>query len=322
MNARIALSVLLLAMPAAAALAQPVYPTKPIRLIVGFAPGGTADIMARLLAEELRKDWGQPVIVDNRAGASGAIGADLVAKSAPDGYTLLTATATHTGIAALKGKQLPYDSLKDFTPITMVTSAPIVLVVRADSPFRKLSNYIAAAKAKPGEITYATSGIGGSLHLAAEQFAYLSGVKLNHIPYKGANQSVMAVVAGPVQSSWNAANAAVGLAASGKVHIVAVASRERSSLLPDTPTLHELGVKGMDRDTWIGLLGPARMSSALVKRIHGQVKVVITKPDIREKIIKLGAEPVAMPPAEFAAKIKNDIELSTKVVRSANITVD
>jgi tripartite-type tricarboxylate transporter receptor subunit TctC len=322
MNARTALSLLLLAMPAAAALAQPAYPTKPVRLIVGFAPGGTADIMARLLGEELRKDWGQPVIVDNRAGASGAIGADLVAKSAPDGYTLLTATATHTGIAALRGKELPYDSLKDFTAITMVTSAPIVLVVRADSPFRKLSSYIAAAKAKPGEITYATSGIGGSLHLAAEEFAYLSGVKLNHIPYKGANQSVMAVVTGPVQSSWNAANAVVGLAASGKVSIVAVASRERSSLLPDTPTLHELGVKGMNRDTWIGLLGPARMPHALVKRIHDQVKIAITKPDIREKIIKLGAEPVGMPPAEFAAKIKSDIELSTKVVKSANIAVD
>lgn len=307
---------------AVSALAQGAFPAKPVRIIVSFTAGGSTDVLARLLAEELRKEWSQPVVVENRVGAGGALGSDHVAKSAPDGHTLYVQSASHSALAALKQATLPFDSVKDFTWITMFASAPNVLVVRADSPLKQLPSYVAAAKAKPGEVTYASSAIGGALHLAGETFANLAGIKLNHIPYKGANEVVAAVLSGTVQSSWSAANAAFPLISAGKLHAVAVASEKRFSLMPDTPTFAELGVKGMKSDTWVGLMGPAGMPRPLAAQLDAQVLKIVARPDVKEKILKLGAEPMSLSLEQFAAMARGEVELLTDVARKAGIKAE
>jgi len=307
---------------AAAASAQAPFPAKPVRILVGFSAGGSTDVLARLVADELRKEWSQPVVVENRVGAGGALASEHVAKSVPDGHTLYVQSASHTALAALKQATLPFDSVKDFTWITLFASAPNVLVVRADSSLKQLPSYVAAAKAKPGEVTYASSAIGGALHLAGETFAHLAGIKLNHIPYKGANEVVAAVLSGTVQSSWSAANAAFPLISAGKLHAVAVASEKRFSLMPDTPTFAELGIKGMKSDTWVGLMGPAGMPRALAAQIDAQVLKIVARPEVREKILKLGAEPMSLSLDPFAAMARGEVELLTDIARKAGIKAE
>lgn len=303
------------------AWAQASFPNKSVRLLVGFSAGGSADLVARLLAEELRSEWGQTVVVENRVGAGGAIAADMVAKSPPDGYNLLVTTASHTALGALK-KQLPYDSLNSFTPINLFASAPNALVTRADSPLRTLPAYLSAAKAKPGEISYATSAVGGILHFAGEQFAHAAGIKLNHVPYKGANDVVLAVLSNTVQSSWSVVSAAIPLVAPDKLHIVAVASDKRSTLVPDVPTFAELGVPGMKSDTWFGVLGPANMPPELTQRINDSLQKLLGKPDVKAKLFKLGAEPMGLGPAQFRAQVKTELEQFAAIAKAANISAD
>ncbi len=305
----------------AQASAQAAYPGKQIRFVVGFSAGGSTDILARLLAEELRKDWGQPVVVENRVGAGGVIAADHVAKSAPDGYTLFVQSATHTAIGALK-KQLPYHSVNDFTPITVVATAPNVLLVRPDSPYKTLDSFVAAAKAKPGEITYATSAVGGALHLAGEQFAHLAGIKLNHVPYKGANEVTLAVMSGTVESSWNAANAALSHVAAGKLHILGVASEKRFPLLPNAPTFDELGIKGMVSETWVGVMGPPNLPAEITNKLNDYFQKLIVRPDVKEKIHKLGAVPVGLGPADFRTLLTKEIAMLSDVAKKAKIEID
>lgn len=303
------------------AVAQQAYPSKPIRIVVGFSAGGSTDVIARLIAEEMRKDLGQPVVVDNRVGAGGVIAADFVAKSPPDGYTLFVQSATHTAIGAVK-KQLPYHSVNDFTPVTLVATAPNVLLVRADSPHTTLASFIEAAKAKPGQLTYGTSAVGGALHLAGEQFAHLAGVRLNHIPFKGANEVTLAVMSGTVGSSWNAANAAFPLAASGKIRILGVASQKRSALLPDAPTFAELGISGMTSQTWVGVLGPRNMPSEVTARLNDYLLKLVARRDFVEKLHGVGAEPVGTGPVEFKALIAQEIETLSDIVRKAKIEIE
>ena len=310
-----------LAAPAHAQAPSP-YPSKPVRIIVGFSAGGSTDVLARIVADELRKDWGQPVVVENRVGAGGVLAAEHVAKSAPDGYTLFVQSATHSAIAALKEPTLPFSSVKDFSWITLVATAPNVLVVRADSPLKELPAYIAAAKAKPGEVTYASSAIGGALHLAGETFSHLAGIKLNHIPYKGANEVVAAVLAGTVQSSWSAANAAFPLVSSGKLHAVAIAAEKRFSLMPNTPTFAELGIRGMKSDTWVGVMGPANMPRPLVASLDAQLQKIIVRPDVKEKIAKVGAETVGLGPDAFREMAAAEIALLTDIAKKANIKAE
>jgi tripartite-type tricarboxylate transporter receptor subunit TctC len=303
------------------AFAQATYPSKPLRFVVGFSAGGSTDVLARLLAEEMRKDWGQPVVVENRVGAGGVIAAEFVAKSAPDGYTLFVQSATHTAIGALK-KQLPYHSVNDFTPITLVATAPNVLLVRSDSPHNALATYIAAAKARPGQITYGTSAVGGALHLAGEQFAHLAGIKLNHVPYKGANEVTMAVMSGTVESSWNAANAAFPHVASGKLRILGVASEKRSALLPDAPTFAELGISGMKSETWVGVMGPANLPKEVTAKLNEYFMKLIVRRDVIEKIHNLGAEPVGLGPEEFKALIGKEIDTLSDIAKKAKIEIE
>lgn len=319
---RSTLALLALFAVAPLAHAQATFPSKPVRIVVGFTAGGSTDVLARLLADELRKDWPQPVVVENKVGAGGVLAADMVAKSAPDGHTLFVQSATHSAIAALKEPTLPFKSVDDFTWITLAASAPNVLVVRADSPLKQLPAYIAAAKAKPGELTYATSAVGGALHFAGETFAYLAGLKLNHIPYKGANEVVASVLSGTVQSSWSAANAAFPLVTAGKLHAVAVASEKRFTLLPDTPTFEELGVKGMKSDTWVGVMGPAKMPAAVVAAIDSKLQAILARPDVKEKILKIGAETATLGPEKFAAMAKKEIDLLTDIAKKAGIKAE
>lgn len=299
--------------------AQESYPARPVRIIVGFGAGGISDVMARLLSVELQKTWGQPVVVENKPGASGVIGAELVAKSPADGYVLMLASGTHTITPALRLK-MPYDAVRDFTAITLLASAPNMLVVNADTAFRSVADYIAAAKAKPGEVNYATSGIGTTVHIAGERLAHLAGVRLNHIPYRSSSQSVEAVVAGQVMSSWSAVNAALPHIKSGRVRALAVASEKRSSFAPDVPTFEELGVKGMKSDTWLGMLGPPNMPAAVATKINAELARLLVRPDFREKVLGLGAEPVAGVALEkYSALMRDEIDSYAAIIKVANI---
>lgn len=306
-----------LCIPMAASAADD-YPSKPIRMVVGFAPGGVSDTLARLLAAEMQKEWGQSVIVENRAGASGIIGSDMVAKAAPDGYTLLLVPGTHTINPALN-RELPYDSVKDFTPITLVASAPNVLVVRSDSPINSLKEYIAAAQAEPEHVTYATSGIGTTVHIAGERLAHLADIKLTHVPYKGSILSVKAVLSGEVQSSWSAVNSALPFIREGQLKVLAIASDKRSELLPDAPTLAESGIEGMTSDTWLGVTGPANMPPEVVDKLHRAYVEFIARDEMRQRLATLGADPVGMGPSEFSDLIEKEIAMFTDVVKRAGI---
>ena len=307
-----------LAFAAHEAAAQSAYPAKPIRVVVSFGPGGVTDILARLLAPEIQKDWGQPVVVENVAGATAIIGTAAVARAAPDGYTLLVTSNAHTINPALR-KQLPFDTVKDFTPITLLAAAPNMLVVRADSPIKTVADYIAAAKSKPGEITFAFSGIGTSLHIAGEQFAQITGTKYNAIPYKTSAESIGAMVSGQTDSSWSAVNAALPFIKSGKARALAVASDKRTGFAPDVMTFDELGVKGMKSETWLAALAPANLPAPIAAKLSGEFISLINRSDIRERILRLGAEPVGIELDKFAALIKEEIEMYKGIVQAGGI---
>lgn len=307
-----------LALAAGGALAQGAYPSKPIKVIVSFGPGGVTDILARLLAPEIQKDWGQPVVVENVAGATAIIGTSAVARAAPDGYTLLFTSNAHTINPALR-KQLPFDTVRDFTPITLLAASPNMLVVRADSPIKTVADYIAAAKAKPGEITFAFSGIGTSLHIAGEQFSQITRTKYNPIPYKTSAESIGAVVSGQTDSSWSAVNAALPFIKSGKARALAVASDKRTGFAPDVTTFGELGVKGMKSETWLAVLAPANLPAPIAAKLSAEFMNVIARPDIKERILKLGAEPVGIELDKFNALIKDEIEMYKRIVQAGGI---
>lgn len=303
---------------AGGAHAQGAYPNRPIRVIVPFGPGGVTDILARLLAPDIQKDFGQPLLIENIGGAGGVIGTAAAAKAAPDGYTILFTSNVHSINPALR-KQLPFDAIKDFTPITLLVSSPNLLVVRTDSPFKSVADYLAAAKAKPGEVSYATAGLGTSLHIAGEQFSQLTGARFNHIPYSASNQSVQAAAAGTTQSSWSAVNSALPMIKGGRLRALAVASPQRTGFLPDVPTFEEAGVKGMKSETWLGALGPGGLPAPIAAKWNAELQKLINRPDIKEKILNLGAEPLGTELDKFGALIKDEINMYSAIVRDGNI---
>lgn len=245
------------------ARAADTYPSRPIVIVVGFAPGGITDIFARMLGPEASKAFGQTVIVENKVGAAGVIASDFVARSAPDGYTLLMTANNHSIAAALKPK-LKVDPVQGFTPITLLASTPNILLVGNSAPYQTLASYVAAAKAKPGTISFASSGIGTGPHFAGEQFAKLLHTKFLHVPYKGSNQSIMAAISGEVNSVWSAA--ALPQIKAGKLHPLGIASAARFPLAPDIPTFAEQGYQGMESEVWVGLLGPAHMPRSIAEK--------------------------------------------------------
>lgn len=302
----------------ALAFAQAPFPSKPIRMVVGWPPGGIVDVLARIVAPEMQKEWGQPVIVDNRAGAGSVIGAEFVSRQAPDGYTLMLSAGNHTINAAVLPK-LPFDAVGSFTPIILLASSPNMLVVRADSPVKNVKDFISMAKAKPGTVTYATSGIATTVHIAGEVLANAAGIKLNHIPYKGSAASVTGLLGGDVDASFSAVNAVLPHVKSGKLHAVAVASDTRSSFLPNVPTFAESGVNGVSIGTWLGVLAPANMPAPVAQKLSSHFAALIVRPDIKEKILGLGAEPVGLELDKFGALMKKEVESYTNIARRANI---
>jgi tripartite-type tricarboxylate transporter receptor subunit TctC len=309
---------LLIAVMATAVIAQESYPTRPVRIIVAFPPGGVTDVMARLMAPEMQKEFGQPFVVENKPGASGMIGADHVAKSKPDGHTLFCIPSTHLVLPVLH-KEIPYDTLGDFTAISMIATGPTLWVVRSDAPWRNLKEFIADAKARPDAVQWASSGIGTSVHFGGELFQSLAGIKLYHVAYKGSAASVTAVMAGQVGASSSAVNSALPQIKAGRLRALGVMSEKRSSFLPDVPTFEEIGVKGMRNETWIGMLAPAKLPRTIAVRLDQFFMKSIARPDMKERMAALGAEPLGVSLDEFAALMRAEADLNRRIARDANI---
>jgi len=293
------------------------YPSRPVTIVIGFAPGGITDIFARELGQEASKILKQPVIIDNKPGAAGMIANDLVARSKADGYTLLMTANNHTINPALR-TTLKFDAVKDFSPIALVASTPNILVVPANSPYKTVADYIAAAKSKPGAVSFGSSGNGTAPHMAGEFFGTIVGAKFLHVPYKGSNQSLLAAIAGEVDSTWSAA--ALTQIKAGKVRALGVASAKRLPFAADIPTFAEQGVKGFETEVWVGLLGPAHLPDEIVQKWNSMLQELLSRPEVQEKFKVNGYDPILnVGPAVFKAQIAREIGVYKKVASDANI---
>jgi tripartite-type tricarboxylate transporter receptor subunit TctC len=294
------------------------FPDKPVRLVVPFPAGGSTDVVSRLLGQKLSELWRQPVVIDNRPGASTILGTDLVAKAAPDGYTLLVTTASFTIVPSLASR-LPYDPAKDFEPITLINTTPLVLVVNPNVPARSLQELIALAKARPGALNFGSSGSGGSNHLAGELFNAMAGVKMVHVPYKGNAPALNDLVGGHVDVVFNGLTSAMPLIKSGKLRPLAVTSLARADALPEIPTLDELGMKGFQAVGWSGLSAPARTPREVIARINADVVKIIRSPAMLERLKAEGSDPVGNSPEQFAAFLQEETARWSRVIRFAGI---
>ncbi len=298
------------------------YPAKPIRMIIGFPPGGGTDIVGRIVAQKLTEVLGQQVIADNRGGASGQLAAELVARAAPDGYTIMMAHIAAISILPSLVAKLPYDSQKDFVPITLAAIGPNLLVVHPSVPVKTVQDLIALARSRPGELQYASPGSGTVQHLAGELFKLQAKVDILHVPYKGSGQSIVDLVAGHVHMDFDSVPPVINHVRQGKLRAIAVTSAKRFSLLPDIPTVNESGVEGFDMSTWWGLVAPAAVGRDVVARLHDETVKLLRQADVKEKIAFVGAEPVGNTPEEFAALIRAETEKYAHIVKAAGIKVD
>jgi len=294
------------------------YPNRPVRTVVPFPPGGTTDVIGRIAADGLGTELGQQFYIDNRGGAGGTLGADAVAKSKPDGYSLLVFHSGLTYGPALF-KHLNYDVLKDFTPISLLGVAPSVLVITPSLPFYSVADLVAAAKNKPGEINYGSAGVGSSGHLAVELFQSVAGVKVTHIPFRGGGPSVLAVIAGQVQFMIETAGSIMQQIQSGTLRPLAVTSEARLPELPDVPTMREAGLPDYVYSTWYGLLGPAAMDPTIVETLNKACAKVVVKVDVKMKLANAGIDTAASSAAQFAQIIRDDLDKWTKIIHAAGI---
>ena len=295
------------------------YPTRPIRIIVPFAPGGATDIPARLVAPKLGEALGQPVVIENRPGAGGIIGIDAAAKSAPDGYTLLMATNGEMVMNPSIYPKLPYDPFNDFTPVSIMLESPMLLVVSASSPFNSLGDIIAAAKAKPGSVTYSTAGTGSTSHVLTEMLALQAGIKLLHVPYKGGAPASAAVASGEVGMALLNLGSALNFVKGGKAKALAVTSASRQAAFPDWPTTAEAGAPGFAEAIWVGMAAPAGVRRDIVERISAEVAKALHSPDVRDRLVQLGNQPLGTTPDEAAARIKRELPRYSAAIKQANI---
>jgi tripartite-type tricarboxylate transporter receptor subunit TctC len=314
---RLALGLALLAF---SALACAQYPNRAIKLVVPFPPAGATDVVGRLIAAKLGERLGQAVVVDNKPGAGGSIGSDLVAKSAPDGYTILIATSSTHSIGPSLQK-LPYDPIKDFAPISHVANVPNVLVVSPTLPVNSVKELVALAKAKPGQLNFASSGVGTIVHLNAELFKLISGTDIVHVPYKGTALSIPDVASGNVSMLFDSLASVMPHIKSGKVKPLAVNASKRQALLPELPTLAEAGMPQFDRYTWFGMFAPAGTPPEIVARLQREVVAALQAPDLLERFANVGAEPVGSTPAEFVERIRSDATRWSEVIRKAGVQV-
>ena len=311
------------------AWAQSTWPTKPVRIIVPFAPGGTTDILARAVAPELSKAFGQSFIVENKAGAGGNVGADMVAKSAPDGYTLLMGTVGTHGINRALYDKLPYDPIKDFAPITLVAGVPNVMVVNAERAkalgINNVADFIRVARSSPGKLNMASSGNGTSIHLSGELFKSMSGTFMVHFPYKGSGPALLDLVGGSTDVMFDNLPSSMALIKAGKLKALAVTSAQRSAALPDVPTIEQAGgpaMKGFDASSWFGLLAPAGTPPEVVQRIQQEVAKALSTPAIKEKLLAQGAIPGGNTSAEFAKFIDAEHKKWAQMVKASGAKVD
>ena len=300
---------------ASSANAAEVYPSRPIRIVVGYAAGGPNDTIARVLGQKLTELLGQQTIVDNRPGADGVIGTDLVAKSAADGHTLALVSSSHTINPSLQPK-LPYDPVRDFAPVTMAASGPTVLVVHPSLPVKTVSDLITLARARPGQLMYASSGTGGTLHLAGELFKSRGRIDITHVPYKGVAPATIELLAGQVPLMFDPIVAALPHIQSGKLRALAVTSRQRSPNLPNLPTMQESGVKDFEVVIWYGILAPAGTPPAVIERLNTQIVKIVQTADMKERLASFGAEPIGMSATEFSAFLKTDLAKWAQLVKA------
>ena len=314
-----------LALCAACASAQPAqaqpYPSKPIRIIVPFAPGGNVDITARTVAPALGEALGQSVVVENRPGAGGMVGAQAMAASA-DGYTLMMGSNSSLSVAPALYPSWPYDPLKGIAPISNLATVPFVLVVKQGLPARSVADVIRLAREKPGQLAMASGGSGSSNHLVGEFFQSLTGVKFSHVPYKGAGAALVDLAGGQVDLLFDQASSTVANIRSGKIRALAVAAKARQSALPETPTFAESGVRDFEIDNFTGLVAPAGLAPEAVAKLHAAAVKALASPAVRERFAALGVQPVGSTPAEFAALIRQDLERWTGVIKSAGIKLE
>ena len=306
---------------AATAFAQP-YPSKPIHLIVPFPPGGGNDTVARALAQQLGPDLGQPVVIDNRPGAGGSVGAELAARAPADGYTLFLAGVGSHAVNPNLHAKLPYDAVKDFAPITLVASAPSVLVVNPGVPARTIDEFTAFARANPGKLNYASNGNGSAAQLAAAMYESMAGVKMVHVPYKGIAPAMTDLMSGEVQLMFGTIVALVPHIQSGKLRALAVTSTKRSALLPEVPTLAESGLPEYQAGSWYGILAPAGTPREVIERLHGAIVKALRQPEVAKRLAAEGAEVIGSTPDEFGAHLKAEIARVGKVVRAAGIRIE
>lgn len=307
---------------AGAAAAQGSYPDRPIRLIVPFPPGGTSDVVGRIFAEALGRQIGQTVVVENRGGAGGTVGTRAVASAPPDGYTLLLGTSSTNGTNSAVYKSLPYDAVKDFTPVTQIIRVPGVIVVNKDFPAKDYASFVALIKGAPGKYSYASSGNGGATHMAMEYYKSLSGLDMMHVPYRGTGPALNDVIAGQVPILWDTAASSMAHIQSGSLRPIVVAAKTRLSQLPDVPTFAEAGLPDYDAEMWNGLLAPAGLPADVLAKLSDASRKALAAPEVQAKYAGVGAYVVADTPGEFKTMIEADVAKWKKVAEFAHISAE
>jgi len=306
---------------AAPGSAQEQFPSKPIRMLVPFSAGSATDFFARLLGAKMTEHWGQQVVIDNRPSAGGVIASETLLAAPPDGYTLMLVSVGHAVNASLYTK-LPYDTVKDFAGITLVADTPTVLVVTPSLGLKTVKDLVDLAKSKPGQINYASAGIGSGAHMNAEQFKLATGINVVHVPFKGTPEALTNVIGGSVSFFFSPITGAVTLVKGGKITALAVSTKERSPVLPDLPSATEVGVPGFEFNLWTGLLGPAKMPKDVKDKLNKEAMGILSAPDVKERMLTQGATPHPMSPAQFDAFIKSEVERLAKVVKASGAKAD
>ena len=295
------------------------YPNRPVRIVVPYPPGGPTDVIVRVVGNRLAESLKQSVVIENRAGASGMIGAEAVSKSTPDGYTLLVNPSIHVILPSLVPK-MAYDAIKDFTHITLLVSVPLFLVVNNSLPVRNVRDLVAYAKANPGKLNFASSSSGSSSQLAGEQFKLLAGVDMQHIPYKGSTPALTDVMGGQVHMMFDSTPSAMPFVKSGKLRALAVTTAKRTGAAPDVPSMAESGLAGFDHSNWYGVWGPPNLPREIVTKLSAAIAATMQKKDVRDRLVDLGADPVdGVTPAQFEAYAKSELERFAKIVKQAGV---